>query len=461
MKKQKQFDRFVPILVKESLDSSEYKRKDDLYCIIDLIYRKQINYKTELQKIYGYVEISRKVFKNLIPNDTNLSNGLNFLIESKILLINKHYQPGVFCKSYKIAPDFLSKKVAVTISDKNINKRIDVMQIDSKKFFDKQLEFSQTNYFSTFKIDYKSAYNFIYKEAFTAIKLLSINSNVSLTDEEVINFLECKGNYKYNRARLLNYNSELHNIIHRFMNQHFKILCIDKGYLYFRRNDTNGRLDTNLTNLPTVLRQFLISDETLYNIDIKNSQPFFLFALLYQENAISVEELSKYARLVVEGTFYEYLAAEYEKFTGKPKTRKDAKALLFKIFFSKTTSFVKIKEFFGGLFPEIMEYINENNRVSNSTVANKLSTIESTTIVSVVLPALGEQGIKPFTIHDSFVCKESEIEAIIDTFNDKVISMYGIAPNLHVKTLLEDAVANDDVEDITDEEFWLQMEGLN
>jgi len=460
---QKQFTRFVTTLVKQELDKLEYKRKDDLYCIIDLIYRKQINYKTELQKIYGYVQLPNSVISNLIRNN-NIKPAIDFLINNDIIDVNPHYYPGVFSKSYKINPELLSKKVEVLIEDTFINKKIEASEKARKEFKETNLKFSQTNYYKNFKIDYEAAYDFIYKQAAKEIKLFCFNKRINLNDDEIKDIIDCKRAWKSNRAKLLLYGKELHNILHRFTTNHFKILCIKNGYLYFKRNETNGRLDTNLTNLPTELRQFLVSDETLYNIDIKNSQPFFFYALLKEEKAISTEELERYGQLVINGTFYEYLATEFYNQFGKIRTRKQMKAYLFKIFFSKPTSFVKVKKFFGSLFPQIMDYINRNNSEDNSVIANKLTRVESQTIISEILPALGELNIKPFSIHDSFVCKESEVRSIIDTFNSIVENKYGIVPSLHVKTLLEDSIDNleveEDYEDITEDEFWNLMDEL-
>lgn len=460
---QKQFTRFSTTLVKQELDKLEYKRKDDLYCIIDLIYRKQINYKTELQKIYGYVQLPNSVISTLIRNN-NIKPALDFLIENNIIDVNPHYYPGVFSKSYKINQSLLSKQVEIVIEDSFINKKIEVIEKNRKVFKETKLKFSQTNYYKNFKIDYDAAYRFIFKQAANEIKVFCFNKGIILSDEEINDIIDCKRAWKSNRGKLLLHGKELHNILHRFTNNHFKILCIKNGYLYFKRNDTNGRLDTNLTNLPTELRQFLISDETLYNIDIKNSQPFFFYALLKEEKAISNEELERYGQLVTNGTFYEYLATEYYNQFGKVRTRKQMKAYLFKIFFSKPTSFTKIKKFFGFLFPQIMEYIDRNNEKDNSTIANKLTRVESQTIISEILPKLGELNIKPFTIHDSFVCKETEVRTIIEIFNDTILSKYEITPSLHVKTLLEDSIDNleieEEFEDITEQEFWEQMGDL-
>ena len=47
----------------------------------------------------------------------------------------------------------------------------------------------------------------------------------------------------------------------------------DKRFRYFKRNKTNNRLDTNITNLKKDLKQFIIGEYVC--IDLKNSQPFF------------------------------------------------------------------------------------------------------------------------------------------------------------------------------------------
>lgn len=450
MKNQKQFTRFVPILVQNEIEKLDYKRKDDLYVIVDMIYRKQSNYHNKMLKLYGYINVSLLSIQKLISDRNNINKAKKILVENNILDENSNYSSiggKTFSKSYRVNEKLLSKKVEVLITDKKINARIEQLEIERKKLKDSNIKFSQSNYFKTFKIDYMTALNYITKKAVKELKLLAINGKIEVSDEEISSIFELKKELTSIRKKYIHRLGEFNQIMYNFTQNHYKILMIKNNYLYFNRNETNGRLDTNLTNLPTELRQFLVSDETLYNIDIKNSQPFFLYALLKQENAISTDELEKYGKLVVDGIFYEFLAEEYKKFTGKKNvSRSDIKGLLFKIFFSKVNSFLKIKEFFGGIFPEIMNYINVNNKNSNAIVANKLSTIESTTIISVILPALGELRIKPFTIHDSFVCKESEIKPIIDTFNTKLMSMYGMVPNLHCKTLIEDSISNDEIE---------------
>ena len=52
----------------------------------------------------------------------------------------------------------------------------------------------------------------------------------------------------------------------------------DKRFRYFSRNKTNNRLDHNLTNLKSEIRNYILGDYV--SIDLANSQPFFLSQLL-------------------------------------------------------------------------------------------------------------------------------------------------------------------------------------
>jgi hypothetical protein len=55
---------------------------------------------------------------------------------------------------------------------------------------------------------------------------------------------------------------------------------------------------------------------------------------------------------------------------------------------------------------------------------------------------LEAMGIKPYTIHDSFVCKESEANQIIETIKNKFVELFGYAPALHSNYI--DEIEDDD-----------------
>ncbi|MDP2685928.1 MAG: hypothetical protein Q8O62_01825 [Aequorivita sp.] len=237
--------------------------------------------------------------------------------------------------------------------------------------------------------------------------------------------------------------------------QQMQVQSINEGYLFFKRNKTNGRLDTNLTSLPGYLKQFIINtkNENLVHLDIKNSQPFFFYTLLKNNKSVEPLELERYKNLILTGNLYEYLIEEYLKvsdsktfkYLEQEEKRNYIKKLLFKIFYSKVNSFKKQKDFFGGLFPTIMEVINEKNLSVHNTLAIELQTMESFTIIDKLLINLQEKNILPLTIHDSFLCSESEIDIVLKEINNVFTNLYGCVPQLHYDVIGK-PVIQDDIE---------------
>lgn len=301
------------------------------------------------------------------------------------------------------------------------------------------LEFAKTKYYKTFNIDTAGALNAANNKAMYEIYDLCEKLKFPISYQGIENIINCTGDYVKNRGLILisNGGKELHHILHRLMVHQIQINSISDGWLFFKRNSTNGRLDTNLTSLPSYLRKFIISDETLYNLDIKNSQPYFLSVLIKNDNKINPEELLRYTQIVTKGDFYEYLRDEYYNTFKINKERSQMKSMIFKIYYSKVTSYAKDKGFFRSLFPTIMDYIDRTNAECNSKLANSLSTMESFTILDKVMVDLQSKGINPFTIHDSFIVTEKELPIVKQTFIRIVGELHGILPMLHEEELFD------------------------
>ena len=456
MKTIKNEKRYVTLPIMEVIQKSNYKRKDDLYCIIDTIYRRQIYFKTELQKSYGFIEIPRASFLKLIPKPNYVKNAIDFLIENEIVLCNEYFVRGVSAKKYKIKTEFLGSKVAVEITDKNINTRIKKVKMDKRKIRVKNMEFAKSKYYKNFRIDYDGANRAIQEKAIQEIRILGNNLGFKLNDSEIKDIIDCKGGYIKNRNIIgyLKASFRLNKILHQMMVQEQQINAINDGYLFFKRNNTNGRLDTNLTSLPSYLRKFIKSDEKLFNLDIKNSQPYFLYTKLLKEANIDSNELDLYGKLVLNGTLYEYLVEVFfqTSLDKLPKTeigirRKKAKLNLFKIFYSKNGSYTKIKKLFGDIFPTIMEFINLTNCIENSTLAIQLQERESITVLDVIMVKLQKIEIYPFTIHDSFIVTESELPIVKKIVLESCIELFGVPPQLHEEGLFEN---EDEIDDFMD-----------
>jgi hypothetical protein len=443
--------------MKAELDKLDYPRKENLYTIIDLIQRKEIYFKSDLQKYYGFTAISLAEFKELIPTSTYLNEDIQFLIDNNFILRNEFYKMGYKSKSYKIPVNYMGTTIGVMIENKNINKRIDKQIKKYRAIKVKNLELAKTEYFKNFKIDYEGAQQAIYQQAKTEIiKLLAelpmLLFQQSKIDELVDEIICCKQSSANIRQKILDSRKgkDFLDILHRYMIYSSRINAINDGFLFFKRNKTNNRLDSNLTSLPSFLRPFLLAEEPLMHIDIKNSQPYFLYVLLQNESQIDKQELNRYKELVVTGKLYEYLLKEFNYRLYKKWNRDNIKKMLFRIFYSKNKSYLIYKETFKSLFPTIMEYINQTNSIEHNTLSLKLQNLESYSVLDVLMPLFESQGIRPFTIHDSFVCKQSEKDVVIRLTERKLKEMYGFAPSLHVNTLIDNAT-NDGAEFIDDE----------
>jgi len=430
----KQYYRHIPKLIKKELDKINYNRIDDLYVIIDLINRKEIYYKSDYQNHYGFTQIPLAQFKEYIPSSDNLNNAIQFLVDNNLLIRNDYYVIGSKPKSYKLPKEYLGATVRVLISDKNINKRIEKKILESRKKKAINLEFAQTEYFETFKVDLNGATKAILENTITSIQKLANSIGIKINENNIKKIINCEGDHWKFRTIISTKDEkkELENILYRFMIYSARINAINDGYLFFKRNETNGRLDSNLTSLPSFLRPFLISSEKLVNIDIKNSQPYFLYAILKKNKSIDEVELNKFKDLVLDGTLYDFLAAEYKKVNGYFRTRTQMKKMIFKILFSKLTSYKSFKSFFQGYFPTIMNFINETNCVKNNTLAILLQSKESFSVLDVIMPKLEQLEIRPFTIHDSFICKESQSQKVKEIVENTLKNLNEIANEYNV-----------------------------
>ena len=87
--------------------------------------------------------------------------------------------------------------------------------------------------------------------------------------------------------------------------------------------------------------------------------------------------------------------------------------------------------------------------------------ITSYTVLDVVMPLLEKMAIRPFTIHDSFVCKETEAIEIQEIFTKKLIELYGVAPSFHVNYLIPTEKVEDDFITDWDDSFLKEINEID
>jgi len=215
------------------------------------------------------------------------------------------------------------------------------------------------------------------------------------------------------------------------------ISSINDGNLFFRYSNTNGRIDTNLTNLKAELKQF-INTPNLYQIDIVNSQPFILSHLLNSplcSSFLDKKELEKYTDWTSAGIFYEMFEREYFNKTSNVLTRKQIKDLMFCIFYSKNGSYIKEKNIFKSIFPTIMKFIDEQKKDKHNEFSIRLQKIESKICINIICKELDKENIKYYTIHDAWLVDEKNIKKTRDIIIRKFYDNFYRRPELKIEKI--------------------------
>jgi hypothetical protein len=142
--------------------------------------------------------------------------------------------------------------------------------------------------------------------------------------------------------------------------------------LRFKRNDKNFRLDTNLTNMASDLRPYIVGYENMSYLDLSNSQPVLFNVLLkqYQKDASEALkiELNKYFEVTTSGQWYECLQDIYKL------KRDECKTIWMEIAYSKNHHHKQTKSKFKKVFPliyGIIENIKKEEHCNSFTKGGK------------------------------------------------------------------------------------------
>jgi hypothetical protein len=200
--------------------------------------------------------------------------------------------------------------------------------------------------------------------------------------------------------------------------------AIHNGEYYMITDYKTGRLFTNFTNLWNELREFLrIEGERVDEIDIANSQPL-LAADLYPEDSA---EKQKYLEIVLEGHFYRRLeAASGRKY---PDYKKLKQLVFAQVFFGSISDGNRrpLLRAFKALFPELLAIIDnmKEGKKNKNKLALELQSIEADLVIGKVVNRLRLLGIPCLTVHDSIVCKVSDVERAYEILDQELEKLIG------------------------------------
>lgn len=396
--------RYLPKKVYDEIERSDYKNKQHLWVITDMIYRMSI-YRKEDKRSSDYVDIPRNYFRDII---IKYKTHIDYLLEKKIIECDNFYSVEQHkALGYRFTEQMVSKIIPVEITKKVLSENIIKNRNERYNLVEKDLRNYRDYFVNTFKLD----------------------------TEKAVKHLEDW--YNEEHSKVDNGTTDYINLIQKYNILYLSLRTIEEGDLFFRRNETNGRVDTNLTSLKSEYKQF-IKNPNLWQIDIVNSQPFFLSLYLNSlkdKNLIDNDELQKYILWTSTGSFYEKFTDEYYKSSGKRLDRKDVKEIMFCIFYSKNGNFVTQKSIFRSLFPTIMDFIENEKKTSHREFSIKLQKIESSFCIDVICKELDKRNIKYYTIHDAWLVNEKHINDVNNIIIEKFTNKFGISPQLKIENI--------------------------
>ncbi len=309
-----------------------------------------------------------KVFNN------NYRSWFNKLKILEIIDTNNSYYAGDFCKSYKLNKKLNPFNIASVFSDNNIinvfsirvkhpkkghiiekplseifkspkeKKNIELMTIKNLGLLNFDIE--KLNIIKDNKV--KDIENKLVKE----VNILEKNYTVRFFQLQEDGIYNLSMKYRFNKRSIIEkvasgynffsyknkyyltlYSEELLDFLKTQIDISYTLTInkIGSGDFFARRNDTNNRLDSNITNLAGKLTKQIMLDNNLVEFDLKNSQMAIM--------AHKYPEIDKaFISNAQAGTVYEHIMRCF-----KLDNRLEAKSLMFILMFSKNKSFKEEK----------------------------------------------------------------------------------------------------------------------
>jgi hypothetical protein len=175
--------------------------------------------------------------------------------------------------------------------------------------------------------------------------------------------------------------------------------------------DDYGRRHSPITRISKGLRRLFKFNSApnlkLYEVDIRNSQPLFLAALMLQEwdNSITKPlDLLEYVEVVGTGMWYEKI----QKVMGV--TRDEAKEACFGTFYgdipTNPSKYNVVQTFLSQRYPTVWKFICENKSENYRKFSWKMQRTESAFMFGKIIPRVRElfPCARLLTIHDSIIC---------------------------------------------------------
>ena len=208
------------------------------------------------------------------------------------------------------------------------------------------------------------------------------------------------------------------------------LIRLQRKNLKAERNPTNRRLDTNFTNMSSILLDEICLQNDLVQIDLSNSQ-FAILTNVLKEHLDS-DDFKRFKELSVSGQLYAYIQQIISL-----ESVNEAKNAMFEIMFSSrrnnTTSKAKLKE----LFPSVIGWIDRYKKAyGDKQFSIMLQNIESEIFIDCLLTKIKKMKLFCLTKHDSLIVRRNDYTKVLNVLKEefakisleyslKVTNLYG------------------------------------
>ena len=421
--------------------------QEKLFYIISFVFNHQMkSYESDYGDDDYAVTISSKMFQCVLGRTYKRS--FDYLCDNGILeLVSKHFS-GVTCRKYVLTSKYSIEPSFYTIKNfafgKTLKERLNKKEKIKYPYFNKWLKLIE------FDTEYATVFN-------------------NLLFESRKKYLPFQTISKKNRKKLSN-------PLNQFIHGQTSILKIQNKYDKTTIDEKGMRLHSALTSCPKLLRNFItIGGQHLVSIDVKNSQPYMLLALLDPNNFTkksvattpphltiptsllstynipsiilrhssviqSSKEFQEYKVLVTSGKIYD----DFVKLTQIDKKELDngfskrniVKFRFMLCFYSANNANSQgMKTLFRSKFPKIYALMCDLKQKEHSTLSILLQRVESTLVLDKICGRISSEfpKIPLFSIHDSILTTPNNVEYVKSIIEEECEKYIGIAPMLSIE----------------------------
>lgn|GEM_PF-3495506 len=188
---------------------------------------------------------------------------------------------------------------------------------------------------------------------------------------------------------------------------------LKNGCYNVKRNDTNNRLDTNLTNMASVLVDEICRQNNLVQIDLSNSQFTLLSTEL--EKHLSTGDFKRFQALTASGNLYGHIANSIGL-----KNDKNGKALMFEIMFSSYRNNSIFKKKIKLLFPSVVGWIDQyKKKHGDAEFSVMLQRKESELFVDKIFERIKKAKMLCFSKHDSMIVRNDDLDGVVKIMQEE------------------------------------------